>query len=65
MDPNETWRLLIAARLAGDPEAIWDYADALSQWLSRGGWRPWGCLESSLTLRDEADAAQRLIEETW
>lgn len=64
MDPNETYRLLVAARAAGDDEAVCDYAEALGDWLRSGGWQRFErCFavcegESWAELHREAAAAQ-------
>lgn len=40
MDPDETFRLLLAALKVGDREAVVDAGEALLHWLQRGGFPP-------------------------
>ncbi len=40
MDPQAAWQQMVAAVASSDWEEAAEYADALQQWLHRGGFAP-------------------------
>ena len=40
MDPNAALAMIIEAAIDGDPDKLREHAEALAEWLERGGFVP-------------------------